>query len=74
MQWLPDPKQINGDNLSSEMRDAGRHFRKKEKEYLVQKMNELPTDSKNNKIRDLNKRIHEFKMGKRPRTGKGREW
>jgi len=34
MQWLQDPDQSNVDNVHNVRRDAGRHFRKEQKEYL----------------------------------------
>jgi hypothetical protein len=36
LQWLQNPSEINEDNLSD------RHFRNKQKEYLKDKINELP--------------------------------
>jgi hypothetical protein len=46
VQWLQDPSEINGDNLNNVRREASRHFRDKEKEYLKDKINELATNSK----------------------------
>jgi hypothetical protein len=34
LQWLQDPSEINGDNLSNVRRGASRHFRNKKREYL----------------------------------------
>jgi len=34
MQWLQDPKQSNEYNLNNLRREATRHFRKNNKEYL----------------------------------------
>jgi predicted NACHT family NTPase len=42
---------------------ARRHFRNKKREYLKDGINELATNSKNKNIRDLCKRINEFKRG-----------
>jgi hypothetical protein len=39
------------DNLSNVRREASRHFRNKEKEYLKDKINELESNSKNKNIR-----------------------
>jgi hypothetical protein len=47
IQWLQNPTQNNGDNLHNVRREASRHFRKKKKEYLRAKINELETNSKN---------------------------
>jgi hypothetical protein len=53
MQWLQNPNQSNVDNLNNVKREAGRHVRNKQKEYLKAKINELETNSKNTNIRDL---------------------
>ena len=50
IQWLQDRSQINVDNLNNLRREAGRHFRKKEKEYLKAKIEELEINSKIKKI------------------------
>jgi hypothetical protein len=63
LQWLQDPSEINGDNLSSVRREASRYFMNEKKEYLKDKINELETNSKNKNIRDLNRGINEFKRG-----------
>jgi hypothetical protein len=38
LQWLHDPSEIKGDSLNNLRREASRHFRNKEKEYLKKKM------------------------------------
>jgi hypothetical protein len=38
-------------------------FRTEEREYLIDKINELETDSKNKNIRDVYRSINEFKKG-----------
>jgi hypothetical protein len=53
LQWLQDPCEANEDNLSDVRREVSRHFRNKKREYLKDKINELETNSKNKKIRDL---------------------
>jgi hypothetical protein len=53
LQWLQDPSETNGDNLRIVRREATRYFRKKKREYLKDKINELATNSKNKNIRDL---------------------
>jgi hypothetical protein len=53
MQWLQDPNQSNVGNLNKVIREANRHFRKKDKEYLIAKINGLETNSKIRNIRDL---------------------
>jgi hypothetical protein len=48
--------------------EANRHSRIKKKEYLKDKINELAKNSKNKNIRDLFRRINEFKRGCQPRS------
>ena len=68
MQWIQDPSQSNVDNLNNIRRDASRHFRNKKKAYLKVKVEELETNSKTNKARDLYRGINDFKKGYQPRT------
>jgi hypothetical protein len=68
LQWLQDPSEINGDNLNNVRREASRYFRNKKREYLDDKINEVATNSKNKNIRDLYRRINEFKRGYQPRN------
>jgi hypothetical protein len=63
LQWLQDPCKINGDNLNNVSREASRYFKKKKREYLKDKINEVATNSKNKNIRDLYRGINEFKKG-----------
>jgi hypothetical protein len=65
---LQDPSEINGDNLNSVRHEASRHFRNKKREHLKDKINDLATNSKNKKIRDLYRGIKEFKRGYQPRN------
>jgi hypothetical protein len=37
LQWLQDPNKINCDNLNNVRREASRHFRNKNREYLKPK-------------------------------------
>jgi hypothetical protein len=53
LQWLQDPSKINGDNLNNIRCETRRHFRNKKRQYLKDKIDELATNSKNKKIRDL---------------------
>jgi hypothetical protein len=62
-QWLQNSSEMNGDNLNNVRPEASRHFRNKKGEYLKDKINELATNSKNKKIRDLYRGINEFKRG-----------
>jgi hypothetical protein len=68
LQWLQDPSEINGDNLNNVRREASRYFRNKKKEYLKDRINELATNSKNKNIRDLYRRINEFKRRYQPKN------
>jgi hypothetical protein len=68
MQWLQNPNQSNVDNLNNVRRKASIHFRKKKKEYLKAKINELETNSNNKNIRDLCRGINDSKKGYQPRN------
>jgi hypothetical protein len=68
LQWLQDPSEANEDNLSDVRREASRHFRKKKREYLKDKISELESNIKDKNIRDLYSVINEFKKGYQPRT------
>jgi hypothetical protein len=51
LQLLQDPSEINGYNLNNIRCEASRHFRKKKRrEYLKGKINELPTNGKNKNV------------------------
>jgi hypothetical protein len=67
-QWLQDPSEINGYNLSNERREASRYFRNKKREYLKDKINVPATISKNKNIRYLSRGINEFKRGYQQRN------
>jgi hypothetical protein len=60
LQWLQDLSEINGDNQNNIRREASRHFRNKDMEYLKDKINELATNSKNKNTRDPYRGINEF--------------
>jgi hypothetical protein len=68
MQWLQNPNQSNVYNLNNVRHEASRHFRNTKKEYLKAEINELETNSKNKKIRDLYSGIKDFKKGYQPGT------
>jgi hypothetical protein len=44
---------VNEDNLRNVRREASRHFRNKEREYLKDKITDIEINSKNRNIRDL---------------------
>jgi hypothetical protein len=50
MKCLQNPNQRNIDNLNNVRREASRHIRNKEKEYLKAKINELERNSRNKNI------------------------
>jgi DNA polymerase III delta prime subunit len=58
---LQNLNQINRDNLQNLRRETNRIFRKKKREHLKGKINELEINNKNNNIRDLYRSINEFK-------------
>jgi hypothetical protein len=60
LQWLQNPKQINGDNLQTLRHETSRIFRKN-REYLKDKINELENNNKNKNIRNFYRGINEFK-------------
>jgi hypothetical protein len=68
LQWLQDPREVNGDNLNNVRREASRYFSNKNREYLKDKINEHATNSKNKNIRDLSRGINEFKRSYQPRN------
>jgi hypothetical protein len=68
IQWLQNPNQSNGDNMNNVRREASRHFRKKKKECLKVKINELETPSKNKNVSDLYRGINGFTKWYQPRT------
>ena len=71
MQWLQDPNQNSVDNLDSVRCENIRHFRNNKKEYMKTKIDELETNSKKKKIRDLYRGISDFKKGYQPRGDYG---
>jgi len=68
MQWVQDPSQSNVDNRNNVRREASRNFRNKKKAYLKTKIEELKTNSKITNVRDLYRRIDDFKKGYQPRN------
>jgi len=59
------------DNLNNVRLEVGRHFRKKNKEYLKAKIDEVETNSEMRNIRDLYRGISDFKEGYQPRNNMG---
>jgi hypothetical protein len=68
LQWLQDPSEINGDNLNNVRREADRHFKNNKREYMKNKFNALAMNNKNKNIREMYRRINEFKKGYQPRS------
>jgi hypothetical protein len=60
---LQNPSQFNGDHLQNLRRETCKKFRKKKREYLKGKINELESNKKNKNIRDLYRGTNEFKKG-----------
>jgi hypothetical protein len=67
LQWLQNPSQSNGDNLQNLRRETSRTFKKKGREYLRGKIDELETSNKNKNILDMYTGINEFKKEYQPR-------
>jgi hypothetical protein len=61
LQWLQDPRQINGDNLNNIRHEASIYFRNKRGNICKTKLMGLATNSKNKNIRVLYREINEFK-------------
>jgi hypothetical protein len=59
---------VNEDNLSNVRHEDSKHFSNKKREYLKKKINEIKSNSKNEKIRDMYRSIYYFKKGYQPRT------
>jgi hypothetical protein len=53
LQLLQDPSEVNVYNLSDVRQETSRHFRKKKRENLKDKINKLESNSKNKNIRNL---------------------
>jgi hypothetical protein len=68
LQWLQAPRKGNEDDLSNAQREASRHFRKKKREYLKDRINKLESNIKSKSIEDLYRGTNEFKKGYQPRT------
>jgi hypothetical protein len=61
LHWLLNSNEIYGDDLNDIRRETSRHVRNKKREYLKDKINELPTDSKRKNIRDLYKELNNLR-------------
>jgi len=68
MQWLQDPNHSTVGNLNNVRREVSRHFRNKNKEYFIAKIDEPETNSKIKNIKDLYRGMNDFKKGYQPRT------
>jgi hypothetical protein len=68
LQWLQEPSVINRDNWNNIRHEISRHFRNEKSEYLKDKINESPMNSKNKNIKDLYRGINDFKRGHQPRS------
>jgi hypothetical protein len=73
LQWLQYPSEINGDNQRNIRLEASRHLRKKKREYLKGKIDELATSSGNKNITDLYRGLNEFTMGCQPKSNLGKD-
>jgi hypothetical protein len=68
VQWLQIPIHTNGSNLNNVGHETSRTFRRKKREYLKEKINDLETNSKNKNIRGLYRGINVCKKGYQPGT------
>jgi hypothetical protein len=67
LQWLQNASKISGGNLQNLRCEITRKFRRKKREYLKGKINELEIKINKKNIRDLHRGINEFKKGYQPR-------
>jgi hypothetical protein len=65
---LQDPSEVNEDNLNEVQQENSRHFRKKKREYMKDKINKLESNTMNKNIRVLYRGINEFKKLYQPTT------
>jgi hypothetical protein len=63
---MQNPSQINVDNLQNLRRETSRIFRKKEREYLKDKIIELETANKTKILEFFYRGINELKKGYQP--------
>jgi hypothetical protein len=68
VQWLQDSSEVNEDNLCNVGQETNRHFRKKKKEYLKDRINKLQSNSNNKNITDPHRSTNEFKKSYKLRT------
>jgi hypothetical protein len=54
---------MNEETMSDVRREASRHLSNKKREYLEDKINEIPSESKKQIFRDLYTWINEFQIG-----------
>jgi hypothetical protein len=67
LQYLQDPREINGDNLKNIRCETSRYFRNKKGEYIKSKINEFAKDNENKNIRDLSRGMNSFTWCYQPR-------
>ena len=63
LKFLQDPTPLNRDNYHTERHETSCTLRNKKRDYLMGKLSEIETNSKNKNIRDLYKGIKDFKKG-----------
>jgi len=68
MQWLQDPNHNTVGNMNNVRHEVSRHFRNKNKEYFIAKIDEPETNSKIKNIKDLYRGMNDFKKGYQPIT------
>jgi hypothetical protein len=68
LQWLQDPREINGGTVNNVRHEVSRHFRIKKSKYLKGRINELAVNSRNKNIRVLYRGINYFKRGYQHRS------
>jgi hypothetical protein len=68
LQWLQDPRELDGNNLNNISRKGSKHFRNKKRKYLKYLIYELVMNNKNKDIMKLHKGMNEFKTSYQPRN------
>jgi len=70
MQWIQGPSLSNVDNLNNVRREVSTHFRNKKKAYLRAKIVGIENNGNIKNIRDMYRRIIDFKKGYQPRCNR----
>jgi hypothetical protein len=70
LQYLQDPRKLNGYNVNNIRQETSKHFRNKKRKYLKDKIDDFVTNSRNKNILDLDRGINDFMRGHQPSSNK----